>query len=222
VRELLATHSVSSLETLYVTGGGSELPAVGRVLKEAFGRSVRRSAYMRSATAIGLAISADANSGYVLRDRFARHFGVWREIDSGRGVAFDLLFPCGLELPRRGAPPLRVVRSYRPVHNLGHFRYVDEARVDEDGQPSGDLTLWNDIQFPFDPALRSAPDLNLIDVSRRSEDAACDVEEEYSCDASGVVKVTICNRTAAYRREYTLGRWDKFPGSARSPVSNYL
>jgi hypothetical protein len=33
---------------------------------------------MRSATAIGLAISGDASSGYLLRDRFARHFGVWR------------------------------------------------------------------------------------------------------------------------------------------------
>jgi hypothetical protein len=33
------------------------------------------------------------------------------------------------------------------------------------------------------------------------------VEEEYSCDSSGIVKVTICNRSAAYRREYTLGRW---------------
>ena len=26
-------------------------------------------------------------------------------------------------------------------------------------------------------------------------------------DASGIVKVTIWNRSAAYRREYTLGRW---------------
>jgi len=207
VEELLATRSGRPLETLYVTGGGSELPAVARVLKESFGRSVRRSAYMRSATAIGLAISADANSGYVLRDRFARHFGVWRETDHGSGVAFDLLFPRGLELPRRGAPPLRVVRSYRPVHNIGHFRYVEAARIGEDGQPSGDVTLWDDIQFPFDPALRGAADLTLVDVSRKSEEDGCEVEEEYSCDASGVVKVTICNRSAAYRREYMLGRW---------------
>jgi hypothetical protein len=33
------------------------------------------------------------------------------------------------------------------------------------------------------------------------------VEEEYSCDANGVVKVTISNRSAAYRREYILGGW---------------
>jgi molecular chaperone DnaK len=206
VEELLAAHS-GRIETLYVTGGGSELPAVARVLKETFGRAVRRSAYMRSATAIGLAISADARSGYVLRDRFARHFGVWREASHGRDVAFDLLFPRGLELPRRGGPPLRVVRSYRPAHNIGHFRYVEAARIGDDGQPSGDLTLWDDIQFPFDPALRGADDLSLVDVSRKGEDAGCEVEEEYSCDASGIVKVTIWNRSAAYRREYTLSRW---------------
>ncbi len=207
VEELLAAHPGRPIETLYVTGGGSELPAVARVLKETFGRAVRRSAYMRSATAIGLAISADARSGYVLRDRFTRHFGVWREADFGREVTFDVLFPRGLELPRRGAPPLRVMRSYRPVHDIGHFRYVEAARIGQDGQPSGDLTLWDDIQFPFDPALRGAEDLTLIDVSRKGQGAGCEVEEEYSCDASGIVKVTIWNRSAAYRREYTLGRW---------------
>jgi molecular chaperone DnaK (HSP70) len=206
VEELLAAHPDRPIETLYVTGGGSELPAVARVLKESFGRVVKRSAYMRSATAIGLAIAADARSGYVLRDRFARYFGVWREADHGRDVAFDSIFPRGLELPQRGDPPLRVVRAYRPVHNIGHFRYVEAARIGEDGQPSGELTLWDDIRFPFDPALRGAGDLALIDVNRQ-EGGASDVEEEYSCDDSGNVKVTISNRSAAYRREYTLGRW---------------
>ncbi|SPF36983.1 Hsp70 heat shock protein [Candidatus Sulfopaludibacter sp. SbA4] len=219
VEELLAAHPGRSIETLYVTGGGSELPPVARVLKETFGRAVRRSAYMRSATAIGLAISADASSGYVLRDRFARHFGVWREADHGRDVAFDLLFPRGLELPRRGAPPLRVVRSYRPIHNIGHFRYVEAARIGADGQPSGDLTLWDDIQFPFDPALRGSADLTLIDVSRKGAGSGCEVEEEYSCDASGIVKVTIWNRSAAYSREYTLGRWSSAAPRAAEAIS---
>ena len=219
VEELLAAHasgeSNRSIDTLYVTGGGSELPAVARVLRETFGRAVRRSAYMRAATAIGLAISADTRSGYVLRDQFARHFGVWRETAHGRDVAFDLLFPRGLELPRRGAPPLRVVRSYRSAHNIGHFRYVEAASLGADGQPSGDLTLWDDIQFPFDPALRSTEDLTLVEVSRKDEAAGAEVEEEYLCDSSGVVKVTICDRAAAYRREYTLGRWSN--ASARQP-----
>jgi molecular chaperone DnaK (HSP70) len=219
VEELLAAHPGLQIETLYVTGGGSELPAVARVLKETFGRVVRRSAYMRSATAIGLAISGDSSSGYLLRDRFARHFGVWREADHGHGVTFDLLFPSGLELPPRGAPPLRVVRNYRPVHNIGHFRYVEAARIGEDGQPSGDLTVWDDIQFPFDPALRSAADLTLVDVSRQSEGAGCDAEEEYSCDANGILRVTIRNRSAGYRRDYTLGRWSNADPPAAESLS---
>jgi len=218
VNEILAAHSELPIEMLYVTGGGAELPSVGRVLKETFGRIVRRSAYMRSATAIGLAISADASTGYVLRDRFARFFGVWREANHGRDVSFDLLFPRGLELPRRDAPPLRVVRSYRPVHNIGHFRYVEAARIGEDGQPSGDLTIWDDIQFPFDPALRGASDLTLLDVSRQNG-ANCEVEEEYSCDSSGIVKVTISNRSYDYRREYMLSRRSSSTLRASDPVA---
>jgi molecular chaperone DnaK (HSP70) len=218
LQELLAAHPGRSIETLYVTGGGSELPAVARVLKETFGRAVRRSAYMRSATAIGLAISADVHSGYKLHDRFMRYFGVWREADHGQGVAFDLLFPRGLELPPRGAPPLRVVRCYRPVHNIGRFRYAEATRLGEDGQPSGDLTLWDDIQFPFDPALRGAADLSLVEVSRNGEGAGYEVEEEYSCDSSGIVKVAISNRSAAYRREYTLGRWSNAASRAADTI----
>jgi molecular chaperone DnaK len=163
-----------------------------------------------------LAVEAEhAHDGH----RFARHFGVWREADHGRDVAFDLLFPRGLELPRRGSPPLRVVRSYRPGHHIGHFRYVEAARIGEDGQPSGDLTLWNDIQFPLDPALRVAADLTLVDVSRKGEGAGCEVEEEYSCDASGIVNVTIWNRSADYRREYTLGRSSNSLPRAEEPCA---
>jgi len=106
------------------------------------------------------------------------------------------------------------VRCYRPVHNIGHFRYAEATHIGEDGQPSGDLTLWDDIQFPFDPALHDAGDLTLVDVSRGGEGAGCEVEEEYSCDAGGIVKVTIRNRSAAYRREYTLGRWSNSPPRA--------
>ena len=209
LQQILAAHPGQPVETLYMTGGGAELPSVARVLKETFGRAVKRSSYMRSATAIGLAISADGSSDYVLRDRFARFFGVWREADHGRQVTFDVLFSRGLELPRRGAPPLRVVRSYRPAHNIGHFRFVESANIGDDGRPSGDLTIWDDIQFPFDPALRAAGDLTRLDVTRQGEDAICEVQEEYSCDSSGILKVVIWNRSTAYHREYRLGRWSE-------------
>jgi molecular chaperone DnaK (HSP70) len=63
VDNLLAAHAESALDTLYVTGGAAELPPVARILRESFGRKVRRSAYMRSASAIGLAIRAAALAG---------------------------------------------------------------------------------------------------------------------------------------------------------------
>ena len=46
------------------------------MLKEVFGRRVHRSAYTRSATAIGLAIQADVQAGYVLREVHAAFWGL--------------------------------------------------------------------------------------------------------------------------------------------------
>jgi len=207
VEELLAVHPAHAIDTLYVTGGGAELPPVARILKETFGRRVRRSAYMRSATAIGLAISADAQSGYRLRDRVTQNFGVWREADRGQNVVFDVLVPRGMELPGANTPAFRTVRSYRPVHNLGHFRYAECTRLSGDGQPSGDLTLWQDIRFPFDPALRDSADLASVPITRSGDAASQWVEEEYACDSDGTVTVSISNKSAGYRREYRLARW---------------
>ncbi len=212
VEELLATHPDHTLQTLYVTGGGSELPAVSRVLREVFGRRVRHSAYMRSATAIGLAIYGDTRSGYVLRDRFAQNFGVWREADSGSNISFDLLFPRGLEMPRPGAEAVRIVRGYSPAHNVGHFRFIECSQLGQNGQPVGDLTAWDEIYFPFDPALKAYPDLSDVAVARLDDGSRHWIEEEYLYDASGMVKVRIANTSEGYEREFALGKW-----SAKSP-----
>ena len=67
---------------MYLTGGGSELPPVARILREEFGRKVKRSAYMRSATAIGLAIRAAGHEECVVHEQFTQNFGVWREADA--------------------------------------------------------------------------------------------------------------------------------------------
>ncbi|HUS07391.1 MAG TPA: Hsp70 family protein, partial [Bryobacteraceae bacterium] len=51
VESLIAAHAPEDkrLEAVYVTGGGSELPLVARVLRERFGRKVKRSPYTRAA-----------------------------------------------------------------------------------------------------------------------------------------------------------------------------
>jgi molecular chaperone DnaK (HSP70) len=207
VEEVLDAHPGYGIETLYVTGGGSELPPVARILKETFGRKVRRSSYMRSATAIGLAISADAQSGYRLQDRLSQNFGVWREAEQGRQVTFDLLLPAGTELPKAGDPQFRIVRSYQPVHNVGYFRYVECSKLGLDQQPLGDITAWDEIRFPFDPALMESKDLCCVDITTGLRHSPQWIEEEYTCDSSGQIRVTISNRSAGYGREFQLGRW---------------
>ncbi len=205
VEDLLAGHP-QELDTLYVTGGGSELPLVSRVLKETFGRRVRRSVHARSATAIGLAIQADSETGYVLSEKFTRYFGVWREGDSGRRIIFDPLFAKGTPLAAPGEQAIEIRRGYTPVHNIGDFRYLECSHLDESGQPTGDVTVWDEIRFPFDPGLRNMNG-EAVSVSYSDSAASQAIEETYTCDASGTVGVTIANLTSDYRRDYRLGRW---------------
>ncbi len=200
---LAAAHEI---DALYVTGGGSELPLVARMLRDEFGRKVKRSEYTRSATAIGLAIQADSNTGYELREVFNRYFGVWRETDSGHRMVFDPIFPRGTQLPAAGEPPLTVSRRYHPVHNIGHFRYIEASHLGVDEQPAGDISIWDEILFPFDPAVRGQ-DLEKSPVAHTIEPGAEHVEECYQCDAAGVVTVTVRNLTSDYEQTYKLGRW---------------
>ncbi len=194
------------VEALYVTGGGSELPPVARVLREQFGRKVKRSEYMRSATAIGLAIQADAESGYKLREMFHRNFAVWRESEEGARVMLDPIFTRGTRLPAEGEPGITVSRSYRPVHNIGDFRYLEASHINDKNQPTGDITVSDEIRFPFDPGLADAS-LDNLSIQKSPQAETQEIEELYKCDPAGVVTVKIRNVTSNYEREYRLGRW---------------
>ena len=204
---LLATHPDQLIDTLYLTGGGSELPPVARILRETFGRRVRRSAYMRSATAIGLAIRAGSHDDRVLRDQFTQNFGVWREADGGANVTFDVIFPRGIQLPRRGEAPLRVVRGYHPAHNIGHFRYLECSHLDPGHQPQGDISNWDEIRVAYDPSLRGRDDLGVLTVERGLPRGDVWVEEEYTCEANGGVTVRISDKMSGFSSEFRLGKW---------------
>jgi molecular chaperone DnaK len=194
-------------DVLYITGGGSELPLIARMLRERFGRRVRRSAYARSATAIGLAIQADQPGTYRLSERLSRSFGVWREGNCGSTITFDPLFEKGLTLPSPGEPNLSICRHYFPVHNIGHFRFLECSHRSPVGAPSGEIALWDEIRFPFDPTLANAPDLRSSGVVHSPAATSQKIEERYECDSGGSLTVTIANYTAGYSRSYRLGRW---------------
>ena len=205
VDDLLARQTTRTLDTLYVTGGGSELPPVARILREHFGRKVRRSGYMRSASAVGLAIRAGmAADG--LRDQFNENFGMWREANHGGTIVFDLIFPRGVALPAPGQPPLRRERVYQPAHNIGHFRYLECSRLDERGQPAGEITNWDQIWFPFEQRLQGRDDLALIPVHGMTANNSIHAHEEYTCDASGNLRVRISAEPSGYAREYAIGQ----------------
>ncbi|MBI2685648.1 MAG: Hsp70 family protein [Acidobacteria bacterium] len=208
-----------SLEAIYVTGGGSELPLVSRLLRERFKAKVKRSAHTRAATAIGLAIQADQMADYVLRDRFTRYFGVWREADGGARVRFDPLFAKGSPLPNQGEPPLARSREYQAVHNIGHLRFLECSRLTAESQPAGEITVWDEIHFPFDPALRDAADLETRPVFHIADHQR--IGESYSCGTGGDLQVTIANLDSGYERTFRLGRWGArsqpiVPGKKRS------
>mgnify|MGYP005847535199 CR=1 FL=1 len=206
VKDLLAAHRAEP-DALYVTGGASAMPLVPRALREVYARRVRRSGYTHSATAIGLAIQADEQAGYRLRDRFTRYFGVWREGDAGHTIVFDPLFEKGTPLPGPKEPPLTVLRRYRPVHNIGHFRYLECSHRGDGGRPDGDITIWDEILFPFDPSLRDHPQLSGVGIGHCERVLSQEIEETYACDAGGSVTVTIANLTSGYGLSYRLGRW---------------
>jgi molecular chaperone DnaK (HSP70) len=195
----------NSVAAVYLVGGSSDLPIVSRMLRDRYGRRVRRSAYPYSATAIGLAIAADGDAEHFLRERFTRYFGVWREAESGRNILFDPIFPKDTPLPASSDPPLASTRWYSPAHNIGHFRYLECSQISDTGQPFGDITPWQDILFGMDAALNESPSLEEIEVRRLENHSRQMVREEYRCDSRGIIEVTIANETAGYQRTFRLG-----------------
>jgi len=193
----------NELAGLYIVGGSSGFPLVPRLLKEAYGdKRVKRSPHPFAATAIGLAVFLDKESGYALAERFTRHFGVFREAEAGGDVAFDPIFPKDAPLPAPGEPPLAATRRYRAAHNIGHFRFVECGRL-SGGRPDGDITPWDEVRFPFDPALRGR---DLTDEPVRRVDGGSEVEERYVCSETGAVEVEVRTLADGYARRFRLAR----------------
>ena len=185
------------LAGIYVVGGASAFPPVYRRLRERFGaHRVRRSPHPFGSCAIGLAIHLDEAAGYSLSERLTRHFGVFREDAAGEDICFDVL------VPKDTALPAEVSRRYRAAHNVGHYRFVECGRIEE-GRPEGNLATWDEVLFPFDPALRAS---DLADVPIRRLGGGPEVEEIYRCAADGTVEASLRVLDDGYQRTVRLGR----------------
>jgi len=194
----------SEVAGIYVVGGAGSFPLVSRRLRTRFGeKRVKRSPHPFAATAIGLAVFLDKEAGYALSERFSRHFGVFREAHAGDDVVFDPIVPKDVSLPAEGHPPLVVRRTYRAAHNIGHFRFVECSRL-VDGRPDGDVTPYDPVYFPFDPALYDREDLGRQPVGRWNDGP--DVEERYVVARGGAVEVTLTTHPAGFRRTFRLER----------------
>ena len=101
-------------------------------------------------------------------------------------------------------PPLYAVRRYRPAHNLGHYRFVECGKLRE-GRPDGNLAPWDEIRFPFDPALRDRGDLSAVDV-QRMDGPGPEIEERYRCTSAGTFEVTLAVLDDGFERTYRIAR----------------
>ncbi len=197
--------SLAEIAGIYVVGGASALPVVGRRLREHFGRRVHRSPYPSAAVAIGLAIAVDEEAGFELSDRLSRHFGVFREGLGGEEVTFDSIFGREERIPSRQEQPVVAQRQYRAAHNVGRYRFVESALLDASALPHGDLALFRDVYFPFDPALRGpGVDLATVPVRRLSGEGPL-IQEAYRITPHGLVEVSLTDLGTGYARTYTMG-----------------
>jgi molecular chaperone DnaK (HSP70) len=196
--------SSHNFAALYLVGGSVIFPPVSRKLKETYGRKVRVSPFPQAATAIGLAIAADPQVRLNIRETVSRNFGLWREGEGGWNKVFDCIFSKDLRLDP-SSEERREIRRYRPVHNVGHLRFLECSRLGPEGEPLGDLVLWPEVLFPYDPALKNQKDLSRVSVVRNPNLALQEVYETYIYTSGGFIQVEIENRTGGYKRAFTFG-----------------
>jgi actin-like ATPase involved in cell morphogenesis len=189
------------LGALYLVGGSVAFPPVARLLRERYGRKIKLSAQPHAATAMGLAVAADPAAEIRVREATTRHFGVWREADDGREKVFDPILSKDT-LPAATDDALVVQRRYRPVHTVGHLRFLECTRLSEDGRPGGDLTPWQELRFPYDPGLAERS-LDEVPIERRA--TGVEIVETYRRARDGTITVEIDNPAAAVRRSWVLG-----------------
>jgi len=202
IRHGIDPNNPRELGAVYLVGGATAFPLVGKLLRESFGRKVQLAAEPHAATAVGLAIAADPEAEIYVREAVTRHFGVWREGDGGREKVFDPIFTKGA-LSDSGEHV--VERRYSPVHAVGHLRFLECSELGDRGEPAGDLMPWCDLFIPYVPELAEQTDLPALATVRRLPEGSEHVIERYAYERDGRVRVAVENLSRNYRREFVLG-----------------
>ena len=172
----------SDIAGIHLVGGTTSLPIVPRRLRELCGRKVHRSPHPTPATAIGLAVAADAGT-LGIGDRLSRGFGVFRETESGGGIEFDVL----TDQTTRLAGTTIITRKYRYRHNIGVFRFVEFSRTDAIGEPVGDLFPLATVVFPLDETLQySSAEFDADQVEGQEINNGHVIEETYTILETGM------------------------------------
>lgn len=113
-------------------------------------------------------------------------------------MSFDVL------VPKDSPLPVTTTRRYRAAHNVGHFRFVECGRL-ESGRPEGNLSIWDEVLFAFDPALRGRTDLAAVEV-RRMNGEGPEIEETCRCTADGALEVQLRVLEDGYESTVRIGR----------------
>jgi molecular chaperone DnaK (HSP70) len=190
-----------TLAAVYLVGGSVAFPPVARALREIYPNKIKTSPFPHASTAIGLAIACDPEAHITVQETVSRHFGLWRE--KGQDKIFDPIFRKDRQVDSNTGS-LKVSRAYHPVHNIGLLRYMECSSLGQEGEPEGDIALWKDVCFPYDPTLRGRKDLRKVPVRVCPELSSQEVVETYEYNDQGLVRVEIENRTSGYRKLFTL------------------
>lgn len=202
----------SDIAGIHLVGGTTSLPIVPRRLRELCGRKVHRSPHPTPATAIGLAVAADAGT-LGIGDRLSRGFGVFRETESGGGIEFDVL----TDQTTRLAGTTIITRKYRCRHNIGVFRFVEFSRTDAIGEPVGDLFPLATVVFPLDETLQySSAEFDADQVEVQETNNGHVIEETYTILETGMITATITDVDTGWSITATKGRPTTSTGTGRA------
>ena len=203
----------SDIAGIHLVGGTTSLPIVPRRLRELCGRKVHRSPHPTPATAIGLAVAADAGT-LGIGDRLSRGFGVFRETEFGGGIEFDVL----TDQTTRIAGTTIITRKYRCRHNIGVFRFVEFSRTDAIGEPVGDLIPPRYRRFPpLDETLQhSSAEFDADQVEVQETNNGHVIEETYTILETGMITATITDVDTGWSITATKGRPTTSTGTGRA------